>query len=473
MSEVQIKNINQGGIADSDYVGNENSVSEAVNCDIHSEAGIIKANQALVKDSASVVDELCLASVSCSNGSTYHFGDSGAIFERQANGTWTDHGTTVPAVGAAKVLSAEEYQGYIYYAMQNRLGRFAIPTAGVAPTQDDSWATFGVGNATFHPMHEVNLVLYIGDGNQVAQVDAGTFSANALDIKTPLVISSLWNLDTDLLIGTYVAANILRSEIIRWNTWSVSFSVSDPIPEAGINAFLDTDNVVIVNAGVKGNLYIYDGAQLSTYKRIKGTWTGTNQAKINTNATYNFNGMPLFALSQVSDEGVNLGVYSIARTSRDYPNVLNLEYAISTGNLIGIQIGTITPISADQFLVTWRDDNGTPSYGVDLVSLTVKATAHFVTRVMTITRQAASEWGLAYAGYRLLPASTEIKFYSDVNHAGFGSALATTPDEERLVVETDAGIGDANTLKMKTELVPNNNDAPEVEVAIFELNDGQ
>ena len=473
MAEVQIKNINQGGIADSDYVGNQNSVSEAVNCDIHSEAGIIKANQALVKDSGSVVDELCLASVSCSNGSTYHFGDAGGIFERQVDGTWTDRGTAAPAAGAAKILSAWEYQGYIYYAMQNRLGRIAVPAAGGSwAGRSDSFATFGVGNATFHPMKEVNLVLYIGDGNQVAQVDAGTFSANALDIKAPLVISSLWNLDTDLLIGTYVAANVLRTEIIRWNTWSVSFSVSDPIPEAGINAFLDTDNVVIVNAGAKGNLYIYDGAQLETYKRIKGSWVGsTNQAKVNTNASYNFGGMPLFALSQIAGTGVNLGVYSLARTSRDYPNVLNLEYAISTGNLTGIQIGTITPISSDQFLVSWRDDNGGTAYGVDIVSLTVKATAHFTTRLMTITRQLASEWGIAYAGYRSLPASTEIKFYSDVNHAGFGSALATKNDAERLVVETDAAIGDANTLKMKTELVPNANDAPEVEVAIFDLKD--
>ena len=192
MPAIETKNLNFGGIADSDYLGNENSVAEMVNCDIHSESGLIKANQALTKDSASVVDELCLAEVACSNGSTYFFGDSGGIFERESNGDWTDRGTIAPAAGSAKVLSAKEHQGFIYYATQNRLGRIAVPAAGGSwAGRSDNWATFGVGDDTFHPMKEVNLVLYVGDGNQVAQVDAGSFSANALDIKTPLRISAL------------------------------------------------------------------------------------------------------------------------------------------------------------------------------------------------------------------------------------------------------------------------------------------
>ena len=42
MAKIEIKNLNFGGIADSEYLGNENSVAEMVNCDIHGEAGIIK-----------------------------------------------------------------------------------------------------------------------------------------------------------------------------------------------------------------------------------------------------------------------------------------------------------------------------------------------------------------------------------------------------------------------------------------------
>jgi hypothetical protein len=356
--------------------------------------------------------------------------------------------------------------------MQNRLGRFAIVTAGSAITQADNYATFTNGDASFHPMHEVNLVLYIGDAHYVAQVDAGTFSANALDIKQPLRISALWNLDTDLLIGTYVAANVLKTEIIRWNTWSVSYSVSDPIPEAGVYSFLDTDNIVIVNAGLKGNLYLYDGAQLEPYKKIKGTWSSTNKARVRDNARLNFNGMPLFGLSQETGTGVNLGVYSFHRTTSSYPRVLNLEFALSTGNLTNIKIGALCAVSADQFLVSWQDDtSGSPVYGVDILDLSNKATAHFLTRVMYINRQIASTWGFAYAPYRTKPASTAINFYRKVNNGALSSALAVTDDTENNQVQTDEHVGTANTLQMKTELVPNANDAPELELAIFDLAD--
>lgn len=469
MAEIKIQNINLGGIADSDYLGTENSVAEAVNLDIHGEAGIITCNQKLTKNSGETVTELILASVSASNGSSYHFGDAGGIYEREAAGTWTKRATASPAAGSAAILSAREYQGYIYYAMQSRLGRIALPAAaGSWAGRDDNWATFSNTDASFHPMHEVNLVLYIGDKNYVAQVDAGTFSANALDIKSPLRISALWNLDTDLIIGTYVAANVMRTEVIRWNTWSVSYTVSDPIPEAGVNAFLDTDNMVMVNCGTKGNLYLYNGAQLEQYRQMKGDWSGTNKAKVNTNCAYNFGGMPLFGLSAVAGTGVNLGVYSFARTGRNYPFVLNLEYAISTGNLTGIQIGTICPISADQFLVSWRDDNGSTTYGVDILDLTAKATGYFVTRNMMVDRQMSSNYGFVSVPYRELPASAEINIFTSVLHAAFsGTKNDAKNDTDRLLVVTDAQIGEAAVAKVKVQLVPNGNNAPEVELAII------
>lgn len=475
MANLETKNLNFGGIADSDYIGSENSVAEMVNCDIHSEAGLIKANQALVKDSGAVVDELCQAKVPCSNGSTYFFGDSGGIFERQSNGTWTDRGTVAPAAGAAKVLSAREYRGYIYYSTQNRLGRIAVPAAGGSwAGRDDNWATFGVGNATYHPMEIVNLVLYIGDGNQVAQVDNTTFSANALDITTPLIISALGRLDTDLLIGTIVASNVMRSEIIRWNTWSVSFSVSDPIPEVGINAFLDTDNIVVVSAGKKGNLYIYDGAQLETYKKIKGTWSSTNKAVVYPEAVFNFNGMPLFGLSIDTGTGVNLGVYSLHRTNRNYPYVLNLEFTISTGNRTNVVIGAIVPIGADQFLVSWKDTTSGTLYGVDIMSLTAKATAHFVTRNYLIDRTNLSNYGFVYVPYRSLPASTSIDIHTSTQHAAFSGTPDTSKDDtDRLMQVSDAHIGEASVAKIKVVLNPNANDAPEVEMASIGFDETQ
>lgn len=474
MAKIEIKNLNFGGIADSDYLGNENSVAEMVNCDIHGESGVITANQALTKDSGSTVTELILSSFPCSNGSSYHFGDAGGIYEREAGGTWTKRATASPGAGSAKILSAKEYQGYIYYAMQSRLGRIATPSAGGSwAGRSDNFATFSNTDATFHPMREVNLVLYIGDANYVAQVDAGSFSANALDIKSPLRISSLGRLDTDLLLGTYVSDNVCSTEVLRWNTWSVSYSVSDDIPEVGVYAFLESDNMIIAQAGLKGNLYIYDGARLDLYRQIKGNWSSTNKAKVNTNAVFNFNGMPLFGLSQVTGTGVLLGVYSMARTGRNYPYVLNLEYSISTGNLSNIQIGSITAIGADQFLVSWVDTNSGTVYGVDILSLTTKATAYFVTRNLLVDREMASNYGFVYVPYRELPTSTSIDIFISRNHAAFGSEVSSHDDAPHLMQVTDEHIGEASVLKVKVVLNPSSNTAPQVEMAMIGIDETQ
>lgn len=473
MAEIEIKNINQGGIADSDYVGNENSVAEAVGLDIHSESGVIKVNQKLTKESGSLVDDFVKASVACSDGSTYHFGSTnGKIWKRTSAGTWSLEATASPSAGNIGILDAKEYQGYIYYAMQSRLGRWQIGTAW--STRNDSWATFTNTDADWHPMKIVNLVLYIGDKHFVAQVDAGTFSANALDIAQPLRIKSLGRMNTDLLIGTYVANNVINTEIIRWNTWSVSFSYSDPIPEVGVNAFFETDNNVIVNAGTKGNIYFYNGSSLEEYKKVKGVFTGSKKGYVHPNAVFNFNGMPLFGFSNVSGNPTNQGVYSLHRTSRSYPYVLNLEYAISTGNLNNIEIGAICPVSSDQFTVSWKDTTTGTVYGVDVVDLTAKAPiAYLVSRVIMVERSMLLTYGLVNACYRNLPEDTSIQVRKKINSdTDFSSEITSTVDAKRLLVETGVDINDATRVQVKISLVADGDDAPELEAVKIGVNTG-
>ena len=463
---IQIKNINQGGIGDSDYFGAKNSVAEIVGINIHDESGIMKLNQRLteIDDSASAIDGLIKSIVPASNGNTYFFNSgNGKVWKRTSAGVWSLLFTAAPAAGAAGILSAREYQGYVYYAMQSRLGRFDLATE----TNADSWATFGVTDDTYHPMQEQNQVLYIGDGNQVAQVDAGTFSANALDIKTPLRISALGKIRTDLLIGTYVASNVVGTEIFRWNTWSDSFSVSDPIPEVGVNAFLETDNRVVVSAGTKGNLYIYNGVQLEEYKQVKGTWgDSTNKAIVHPNAVLNFHGLPLFGLSQQTGTGVNLGVYSFGRTNANYPYVLALEYPISTGSLTGIEIGALAG-NGDTFFVSWKEGS---TYGVDILDLSNKyASGYITTRTSLFDRIVQSTYGKMHAAYRTLPSGTNIKFYKSRNYEAMTEVTDAVTDDKRKIRHTEVDAGEASAYKAKFELIGSGNDSPEVELFNIEV----
>lgn len=470
MANIELKNLNLGGIADSEYLGAEGSVAEAVGLDLHSESGVIKVNQALVKESGTLVDDFVKASIPCSDGSTYHFGSTnGKIWKRTSGGTWSLEATASPAAGSAGILDAKEYQGYIYYAMQSRLGRVAVGSAW--STRNDSWATFTNTDASWHPMEIVNQVLYVGDAKYVAQVDVTTFSANALDIAAPLRIKCLKRMSTDLLIGTYIADNVKETEIIRWNTWSVSYSTSETISEVGINAFLDIDNAVIVNAGTKGNLYIYNGSSLEQYKTIKGDYTGTKKGIVHPNAKLNFNNFPLFGFSNVTGNPANLGVYSYNRTNRNYPYILNMEYSLSHGHLTNIEIGALCRVSSDQFTVSWKDTTSGTVYGVDILDLSNKASiAYFICRVIMVEREKLSNYGTVDVAYRLLPTNTSITVKKKVNaDTSFGSAIEARNDTKRLIVSNQVHLGEATRVQIKVDLVASANTAPEVEAVLINV----
>ncbi len=467
MNSILVKDVNLGGLSDSTLQGQASSVSEIVGLDIHSEPGFIKVNQKLVKESGSTVDDLVKAIVPCSDGNTYLFGSTnGKIWKRDSSGVYSLAATASPAAGAVGILDAREYQGYIYYAMQSRLGRVAVGAPTDWTGRSDSFATFTKTDASFHPMREQNQVLYIGDASLVAQVDAGVFAANALDLALPNRIKCLGIIATDLLVGAFI--NTLRAvtNIFRWNTWSVSFSISDEVPELGINAFLATDNFVLVNAGTKGNLYSYNGADLEQFKRIPGDWSGTNEASVNPNAACNMFGSPLFGLSNVSGNPAKQGVYSFNNYDRNYPRVLSLEWLISTGNSSGVEIGAISMVGT-QMLVSWKDTTGGTTYGIDKIDTSNKiATAYFATREINLARN-QNKALTGYVGYRSLPAGCTIKVYHKVNYAAAWTEATTEVDALHNLVRVKNKFPDASTIRLKVELNSSGNTAPEMDVAEF------
>ena len=155
-----IKDINLGGISDSRYQGQANSVYSMEGLDIHSEPGIIKANQALTKESGTTVDDFVKVFVPCSDGNTYLFGSTnGKIWKRTSSGVYSLEATAAPSAGGVGIMDAYEYQGYIYYSMESRLGRVAVGSPTSWSGRDDDWATFTNTDADFHPIKEVNQVM--------------------------------------------------------------------------------------------------------------------------------------------------------------------------------------------------------------------------------------------------------------------------------------------------------------------------
>jgi hypothetical protein len=471
-SKIQLYNLNLGGIADSAYLGGKNSVAEMVGFDIHSEPGILKVNQRLFKNSGSVVDDLVKAMVTCSDGYVYLFGSTNSkIWKRDfiGGGTYALEATGSPGSG---ITGAMEYEGYIYYAFSGstRLGRWQLGTAW--STRTDNWATLN-SSTSYRPMKIVNDVLYIGDGSQVAQVDAGVFTANALDLNTKFTITCLGQLGTDLLIGTSVN-DTSGAQIFRWNTWGISFTNSDPIVENTIWAFLEGDNHIMVVAD-KGKIYLYNGSTLDNYKTIPGTWTFGRSSKVNYNAVLNYNGLPLFGLSRSGSASNNAthAVWSLGRANRNYPYVLNCEVGLSTGTIVNLEIGSMVKyLNGDEaYLVAWRNlaDN---TYGVDEFSSSLKYAAPYIlSRVMMVDRFNLSNFGTLKVGWRTRPSGTSFTFSTKKNN-GTLTAISSgevLSDSQRNIDYTKTDINEATTLQVKIEPVVSGASAPEIEMIELDL----
>ena len=112
----------RGGIADDAYKGVTGSFRFGYGLNIRSETDTLKCNQALKKDSGSVVTYLILFFVPATNGNLYGFGDTGNIYRKDGgDGTWslvyTDPDGAI--TGAAEYTNnnwSDSYIPYLYWA---------------------------------------------------------------------------------------------------------------------------------------------------------------------------------------------------------------------------------------------------------------------------------------------------------------------------------------------------------------------
>ena len=463
-----------GGIADSKWSGIKNSLYRFIGWDPHSVPGILRVAQKLTKDSGSVVTEFCKVRLVCSNGCTYWFSSTtGKVWERTSAGVWSFVYTMTAAAGGVIPLGAFEFDGYIYIGTESRVHKIIATSIGATQWTANmtlNWETFTKTDALFHPMFELNEVLYIGDGNLIAQVgDTGIFTADALDINEPLRVKCLGQMGVDLLVGTWVANNITKTQIYRWNTYSDSWTVSDTIDEVGINAFLEADNYQYVSCGLAGNIYQFDGEKLWLYKKIPGDYSSTKQSIVNPNAVANIEGQILFGVSNVNGNPCDQGVYRIGRNSMTYPYILDFPYPVSQRNsgalvLTNVEVGAVLVAGSD-VLVSWKDSTGSPAYGVDKIDWSNKLDgAFFESRIIRVSRDIFNNFSKFIVAYALLPASTAIAIAYNKNYGSYVDTTEVVDTDKNIIISDSEGV-EATTLQLRVTATVNGNDAPEVESA--------
>lgn len=334
-----------------------------------------------------------------------------------------------------------------------------------------NYRIYTTSDSEFHPFEVQNLVLYIGDRNYVHQVEGEVFSPQALNIENEYRIKTLGKIDTDLLIGTYINNNVNKTQILRWNTWSPSYSMSDEIDEVGINAFIEMDNYVMVSAGVNGNLYIYDGARLELVRQIRGEFVDNKRATINPDSVCSFKGLAMFGVSNIDGNPCHNIIYSFGSRNPSYPKVLNGEYPLSPrdGNsdfiMSGLEIGGVIA-QGNVLLVAWKNNND-GTFGIDKLDYANKLDkAYFSTRVLSkaqVARYQLNKYENFIVNYRYLPENTNIEIWYKKNHATqYTKFDGQKNDPKRLHVYKTLQI-EAAPLQVRVVARTSANLAPEIE----------
>lgn len=488
---IPLSSFGLGGLADSAWSGMKNSMKELVGVDLHTIPGVVQARQKMKLDSGATVTEFCKWQLACSDGNTYHFSsETGKVWKRTSAGVWSLVYTMTAGAGEVKILGVAEYNGYIYIATELRLHRILVSalsnwTTGMVL----NWATFTKGTKLFHPMfvHVQQAILYIGDANLIAQVEVNTFTANALDVKSPQIVSCMGPFGTDILVGTYVSDNVSKGEVYRWNGASVSWTSSAVIDEVGVNVILPSTNYTLIQAGRSGRFFYYQttatGDQLVDYKKIPGVYGPSNYMKMNPDASGNLQGLILAGISNGLGDPCLEGVYMFGRYASNYPTVLDLSFPLSPRSdaeddtsfvLSGIEIGSVL-VSGFNVFVSWKRTVGeTITTSIDSLDWSNKLNGAYLRSRATVVDRGNKnnfcEFNVATAD---LPDNTAVNILTRVNYENDVSGevwrdVGARVDDGNKLVGISKVIP-ANVLETKYKLTTSGNSSPLIESAVSSI----
>lgn len=376
------------GIGASPYFG----FGQMTNVDIYSKPGSVKISNRLQPDlnSADLVDGLMKWMVQAQNGDVYAVDDNGKLYKRNIGSqSWaviTGHG-----VSGANGNGLGIWNGYLFYARNIKLDVMEISSG----TWTNDWKDT-LENANPHPILSAqDGHLYIGNGNFVntviqtigdlivnplslpfnpANTDTYTYNDPQLTLPTDYDVVCLEDVGTNVAIGTKLGNNntINIADIFFWDGASDSYvrGATVHLAENGVKMMKNTNNILNIIAGNGAprvfNAVTSQSVEVKRFNNISVPFI--SRLSLFPDAIDALEGEVLFGIGASTSSPGNpnpLGVYAL----RDKAYVL--RYLISTlndGSIDGILIGTVQVISGNEILVSWRDGNNTPEYGIDILT---------------------------------------------------------------------------------------------------------
>ncbi len=447
----------RGGVSDEETRGIKGSGKFLRGCNIHKKLDSLSCQQAMKKESETTVIDLILFMVPCSDGNSYHFGDTGKIYKRTSAGVWS----LVYTDPDGKIKGAEEWKGnltgansYLYWATDTKLKRKPIP--GLADWTDVSTVAATLTSADWHSM-------VVGAGKQgdlftcnkdkLAMVDyTHTYTGEAVKIIPGNITKSLIATDEDLIIGSVKEDNAEEGYLWAWNTLLMAWRKRKRIPTKGINALLISE-IIIAQAGLNGEIFFSDLVHQLPITAFPGG------GQVNPGGVTTKGNLALFG---VYGSSVQNGIYSYGRTAKNRVFALNLDYILTPATID--EIGAIKMIGTD-LLASWK--SGT-SYGVDVVDTANKASAIFESLDFD-GGQASIKKTFHNIKLTMLPlptgCSVKAKFRLNKKGDWVAAKLGDGSETFNTAGETEAifNVGeDGEIYEVRIELAPSSNDSPEI-----------
>lgn len=169
--------------------------------------------------------------------------------------------------------------------------------------------------------------------------------------------------------------NFQSGVIYLWNGTDTTYTQAIPIPEGSPRGLFSYENELYWHAG--GSWYKLAADKPQRIRRMPGAtdnFAGAyNQTTVNPNVATVRQGVLLTGFPTSTAIGsIEHGVYSLGSLDRTYDTSFGLDLTISTGARFNngtnnMRIGCVKNFG-DLLFVSWRDDDHTPSYGVDRIS---------------------------------------------------------------------------------------------------------
>ena len=432
--------------------------------DIHTDPGILQVSQKFTAmDEAAATDnitDLIQWIVKYSDNNKLYGLGNGRIYDydNTVADKWSlVHDDSNTCYGQGMI----EFNGNLHWASNNNLGKFD------GTTWTDSFKAFTGGDIAWHPMVIFNGNLYVGDGKYVAKLETDdTWSATKLELAPGYRIRSMAVYGDRIYIGTWRGTSLsdhAEATMFSWDGLSTTYETSFTLKEAGINALVSWNNYLVVFAGVKGNIYFFNGATLKKILKLPKSGTATGfSGEVYPGAVAEYQGGLLFGWSSANTEYA--GIYSLNQDKEGSPLALTAPYITSTGDTAVQVVGALLQSSSSGLYASFWDKS--TAYYVDTASGNRRITtgAYSESQVYQVAPRGdrVRVDGVELVASQLQTANTvAIKYKLD--EASAWSTLGTMTSTNQYKVMW--GIGEvAKTVQIRLEFTTSsiNNNTPEI-----------